>query len=169
MARNNELDLNHIWLLALFHYILGGLEAAFGCLPLIYVGMGIAFVTGEFDKGPNPPPPQVGYVLIFVGLFVTLLMWGMACLKLCAGRSLSQHKRYTFCFIIACLECLNTPTGTILGVFTIIVLSRPTVKALFAGEPMHDRRLDDFDRDYPDDRLPAPPAKPDDGTFREPK
>jgi hypothetical protein len=37
---------------------------------------------------------------------------------------------------MACIECLFLPFGTILGVFTIIVLSRESVKALFptAGE-----------------------------------
>jgi hypothetical protein len=38
---------------------------------------------------------------------------------------------------MACIECLFIPFGTILGVFTIIVLSRESVKTLFsttAGE-----------------------------------
>jgi hypothetical protein len=33
---------------------------------------------------------------------------------------------------MACIECLFIPFGTILGVFTIIVLSRESVKTLFA-------------------------------------
>jgi hypothetical protein len=51
---------------------------------------------------------------------------------LIAGRSLATHRHYWFAFAIACLECLFIPFGTILGVFTIIVLSREPVKALFA-------------------------------------
>ena len=36
-----------------------------------------------------------------------------------------------FCFVIACLACMQMPLGTILGVFTIIVLARPSVKEMF--------------------------------------
>jgi hypothetical protein len=36
---------------------------------------------------------------------------------------------------MACIECLFLPFGTILGVFTIIVLSRESVKELF-GAPV---------------------------------
>jgi len=43
----------------------------------------------------------------------------------------SLHTRYWFAFVMACIECLFIPFGTILGVFTIIVLSRESVKTLF--------------------------------------
>jgi hypothetical protein len=48
-----------------------------------------------------------------------------------AGRSLAARKRYTFCIIVAAISCTFFPLGTALGVFTILVLSRPSVKALF--------------------------------------
>jgi hypothetical protein len=38
-------------------------------------------------------------------------------------------------FVIACIECLFMPFGTILGVFTLIVLSRESVKKLFLSDP----------------------------------
>ena len=50
-----------------------------------------------------------------------------------AGRCLSQQRRYLLCMIVAGLACLFTPIGTILGVFTLVVLLRPQVKAAFAG------------------------------------
>jgi hypothetical protein len=36
-----------------------------------------------------------------------------------------------FVFVVACCECLFMPFGTILGVFTIILLSRESVKSAF--------------------------------------
>jgi hypothetical protein len=36
-----------------------------------------------------------------------------------------------FAFVVSCVECLFFSFGTILGTFTIIVLSREPVKALF--------------------------------------
>jgi hypothetical protein len=34
-------------------------------------------------------------------------------------------------FVAACLTCVNVPLGTALGVFTIIVLNRASVKAMY--------------------------------------
>jgi hypothetical protein len=39
---------------------------------------------------------------------------------------------YTICFVMACGECMFMPFGTVLGVFTILVLNRQSVKGLFA-------------------------------------
>ena len=50
-----------------------------------------------------------------------------------AGWWLAKRKHYWFCFVVACLACAFSPLGTVLGVFTIIVLLRPSVKALFEG------------------------------------
>ena len=49
-----------------------------------------------------------------------------------AGRKLHTQRSHTYCFVVACFECLWMPFGTALGVFTLIVLSKPTVKELFA-------------------------------------
>jgi hypothetical protein len=51
---------------------------------------------------------------------------------LIAGRCLSRRKCYSFALVIACIECLFIPFGTILGVFTIVALSRASVKGLFS-------------------------------------
>jgi hypothetical protein len=37
--------------------------------------------------------------------------------------------------VVAWLECLFVPFGTILGLFTIIALSRQAVKTLFSSAP----------------------------------
>jgi len=34
--------------------------------------------------------------------------------------------------IVAGITCLSVPIGTVLGVFTLLVLSRPSVKQMFA-------------------------------------
>ena len=52
-----------------------------------------------------------------------------------AGRYLARRERYTFCLVVAGVECMFMPFGTVLGVFTIIVLSRPSVKDLFGALP----------------------------------
>jgi hypothetical protein len=55
----------------------------------------------------------------------------MAVLDVMAARSLSTRQRRTFCMVIAALNCMNAPLGTLLGVFTFIVLGRDSVRLEF--------------------------------------
>ena len=63
-------------------------------------------------------------VIIFCGLTFAIFL-------AVAGRRLTQRTSYTFCLVMAGCECLLMPLGTALGIFTIIVLMRPSVKELF--------------------------------------
>jgi hypothetical protein len=53
---------------------------------------------------------------------------------LLAGRALAKRNRYTLAFIVAYIECLFVPFATVLGVFTLIVLSGESIKALFGSQ-----------------------------------
>jgi hypothetical protein len=131
-------DEDHLRLLAIFHYIVAGLAALFSFFPLLYAGMGGFFIwaaqhPSRMQTG-EPPPPFLGWIFIAVGSFCFFLGLVMAICILLAGRALARRTRYTLAFVIACLECLFMPFGTILGVFTLVVLSRQSVKQLFATE-----------------------------------
>jgi hypothetical protein len=86
---------------------------------------------GTPRPGEEPPPEFIGWILVVIGSFLFLLGIAVAIGIVIAGRSLAKHTRYWFAFVAACIECLFIPFGTILGVFTIIVLSRESVKTLF--------------------------------------
>ena len=68
--------------------------------------------------------------VVFAGLFI-LAGWAFAVCLVLAGRFLARRKRYMFCLVMAALACMFMPFGTVLGVFTIIVLVREPVKDLF--------------------------------------
>jgi len=126
-------DEEHLRLLSVFHYIVGGLAALFACFPIIHLVLGLLIVFNPHLFGPakDAPPPFLGWFLvIFAGMFV-LAGWIMAALIAWAGWCLQHRRRYLFCAVMAGVACLFLPFGTVLGVFTLIVLLRPTVKALF--------------------------------------
>ena len=129
-------DTEHLRLLAIFHYVVAGLAALFSFFPLLYTGMGALFIWAAQHPNPKqtgePPPEFLGWIFIGLGSFFFLLGLVMAFCILIAGRALANRRRYMFAFVIACIECLFMPFGTILGVFTLIVLSRESVKQLFA-------------------------------------
>jgi len=79
------------------------------------------------------PPEFLGWIFAVLGSLLFVIGIAIAICILIAGRSLALRKRYSFALVMACIECLFVPFGTILGIFTIVVLSRESVKALFSG------------------------------------
>lgn len=102
---------------------------------MIYIFFGAFFMAADLPRQRNEPPPEVlGGFFVGFGLVFMCMFFVLAVLAFWAGRSLAKHKNYTFCIVIAAIACLSMPLGTILGVFTIIVLMRDTVKTLFNGQ-----------------------------------
>ena len=133
-------DKEHLRLLAIFHYIVAGLAALFSFFPLLYTTIGAIFIFAARHGTPKPgeelPPEFLGWIFAVVGSVLFLLGIAMAICILIAGRCLSRRKCYSFALVMACIECLFIPFGTILGVFTIIALSREPGRALFAATQM---------------------------------
>jgi hypothetical protein len=139
-------DNDHLRLLSIFHYIVGGISALVSLTPIIHIGLGILLVTqsgtfppivpAEFSSTeiPTPdakPPAWVGWLFIVLGAgFITVGLTFSALLIL-TGRWLQQRRRHTFCVVMAAISCAFFPFGTALGVFSLIVLCRPSVKEQF--------------------------------------
>jgi hypothetical protein len=79
----------------------------------------------------DPMAGFMGWFFIAFSSAFILTGWAFALCLFLAGRYLSQRRRYTFCLVMAGLACMFMPFGTVLGVFTIIVLLRDSVKELF--------------------------------------
>jgi hypothetical protein len=88
----------------------------------------------EFAQRSRDPLPKeflwmfggLGLVM-FVGAAVSALMVGLA------GWCLRTRQAWVYCLIVASFSLLWAPLGTVLGVFSLIVLLRPEAKALFTG------------------------------------
>jgi hypothetical protein len=133
-------DKEHLQLLAIFHYVVAGLAALFSFFPLLYTTVGTLFIFaarhGTAKPGEELPPEFLGWIFAVIGSVLFLIGLAMAICILIAGRALAHRKRYSFALVMACIECLFVPFGTMLGVFTIMVLSRESVKGLFSTAPV---------------------------------
>ena len=129
-------DPEHLKLLTLFHYLLAGLAlAGILFLTLHYTLMRTLIFNPkmwESQKG-NPPPPELFHVLqwVYWVLGVLLVMGSIA--NLLSGRWIRARRNRPFSLVVAAINCIQIPLGTALGVFTIIVLTRDSVKELYAA------------------------------------
>ena len=122
-------DLKYLELLAIFHYVLGGVTALFACLPLFHVAFGTAIALTS-----RTPQAFIGLFMLIFGVLFVVMGWGLAICIAVAGRRLATFRSRTFCIVVAAFECLLMPFGTVLGILTIIVLSKDSVIERF-GPP----------------------------------
>ncbi|WP_315385785.1 hypothetical protein [uncultured Stenotrophomonas sp.] len=134
-------DQSQLRLLSIFHYVVAGLTALFSLFPLIHVGIGIATLSGAMPINSNGGPASpdetrlFGWLFIVIGSIVILCGLTLAGFMAYAGRCLARQRRHTLCVVVAALSCMCMPLGTVLGVFTLVVLMRPAVKAAFHAPP----------------------------------
>lgn len=128
-----EKDQNELNLLSILHFVMAGLAALVGSIPVVHLLLGFRMLTDpSFLGGGGPPPPfNPGWLFVIVGALAILLGWSWAFVLVFSGLSLRSQRRYWLSFVVACITCLNFPLGTALGVFTLLVLSRPSVKQMY--------------------------------------
>jgi hypothetical protein len=136
MNRDDE----HLQILSVFHYVVGGLAALASAIPGFYMLFGLLFLLapGSVEVEEARVAEIVGWAFILVPGVLVLAAWVFAGCVIAAGRCLARRTRYMFCLVMAGIECLFMPMGTILGIFSIIVLVREPVKAQFETEPLEE-------------------------------
>jgi hypothetical protein len=126
-------DLRYLKLISIFHYIVGSIAALFAFIPIIYVVVGMLAISmpGFFESEGEVLPVFIGWIFIIIGTGLVVLGWAFAVCTIIAGRYLARQVHYMFCMVMAAIECIFMPFGTVLGVFTIVVLAKPSVKEMF--------------------------------------
>lgn len=139
-----NIDMDHLNLLSIFHFVGAGL-AFLGILFLMaHFAMMHFFLTNQAmwqnQRQPPPPPAFFETFNIFMGIFylaVGLWLLASAVLNVLSGIFLRARKHRTFSFVVAGINCVHIPLGTILGAFTIVVLARDSVRELYEAEARH--------------------------------
>lgn len=124
-------------LLAIFHYVVGGMHALFASFGLIHFFVGLMMVAAPetLDAGGNSPPGWFGVLfLVFGGGFV-LAGWTLGILTALSGRRIALRKCRKFSIVMGCINCALMPFGTVLGVFTILLLTRDDTRADYGESP----------------------------------
>jgi hypothetical protein len=135
--RGGQDDAAQLQLLSVLHYVMAGFTAMFSLFPVIYLVLGIAVLSGAMpvDSSTASSPGEVqlmGWVFTGLGTVFFLAMLATAGLVGYAGRCLAREQRHTLCMVAAGVCCMFMPLGTILGVFTLVTLTRTSVRQRFA-------------------------------------
>lgn len=129
-------DEEHLRLLWFGYLISAGVTALFSLFGLIYVFVGLmfsVFLRHLPQSTPEAPPEFIGWFFIFFGGMFVVVGLVIATLKWWAARLIKARRSPMFCYIVAGITCLGIPYGTLLGVCTFIVLSRPSIARQFAA------------------------------------
>ena len=146
----NERDEEHLKGLVVGHYIMAGLSALGAVQVLVYGLLGRKLLQqldedlnaglGDLTDATGMGDPSMSAAAMFEGLdsAVMVLMVSLGVLSIATtvgfwwvARMLGRRQWWTFCYLTGWGELFFVPFGTILGIFTLIVLSRPSVKQHF--------------------------------------
>ncbi|HTZ99267.1 MAG TPA: hypothetical protein VMB02_02985 [Candidatus Aquilonibacter sp.] len=137
MIRQSIVDEEHLKILSIGYMVSAAISAVFSLFGLMYAAMGTVVTEAmkrapELATNPNSAPPEfIGWIFGALGVGFFLLSITLAGLKLGVALCLRKRKGRVFCMVVGVIECFGVPYGTLLGIFTFIVLGRETVTRLF--------------------------------------
>jgi hypothetical protein len=141
-TRQSIIDEEHLKMLSLGYVVSAGVSAFYSLFGLLYVFMGIMMSTTHFpspqtpaNSAQTPSPAFVGWIFTGIGLAFFLSAIAVTAARFRAAWCIKHRKGRVFCMVIAGIGCLELPYGTVLGIFSFLVLGRESVVQLFCSRP----------------------------------
>lgn len=150
--------LDRLRLLSVGYYISGAIGVAFVSFLLIhfFLLLGLSFIPPSQWNAPTPSPSSAQYASptpfpaasptsknaqappaimfrIFAGVIGLIIIcgWVLDALTAYAGHCIKKRKHKVFIYVMAGINCIWIPYGTLLGIATILVFQWPEVQAQF--------------------------------------
>ena len=95
-------DEEHLRLLSIFHYVVGGVAGLFALFPIFHLVFGLVmiFAPGKFDGKGEPPPAFIGWLFVILAAVFIVFGWAFAVLVFTTGRFLAKRRHYLFCVVM---------------------------------------------------------------------
>jgi hypothetical protein len=132
--RQSIADGEHLKLLSIGYWVWGGIMGAYS----VGIGLYFAFIGTVFlsiPDGADAPPDVFRWFFPVMGIAMFLAFGTLAALQIANGFWIRKRVRRVLSMVIAGFTCASVPVGTMLGVFSFVVLARPTVRALYGLPP----------------------------------
>lgn len=127
-------DADHLGILSVFHFVAAGLAVfGLGFLALHFTIMNTVLSSPQMMNDHPDKTQVIEFFAVFRWFYAFMALMFLIGLvgNLCSGLFLRRRVRRTFSIVVAGLNCLCMPIGTILGVFTIMVLMRDSVRRAY--------------------------------------
>jgi hypothetical protein len=131
------LDTEHLRMLAICHFVAAGLAVvgvAFSSLYLVLIQTVFANPRMWANSPQGPPPTEM--ISVFRWAVALFVLWFLvsAVGNLLSGLFLRARRHRAFSMVVAGINCVHIPVGTVLGIFTFIVLARDSVRNAYQAE-----------------------------------
>ena len=129
-----RIDAGHLNLLSIFHYVGAGLALlgiGFLFLHFLFVQIIVNNQKMMANAKSTPLPPNLFVILTVIYSVLGLWYVGSCVVNVLSAIYLRQRKNRTFSMVVAGINCLHMPLGTVLGVFTMIILMRESVRETY--------------------------------------
>lgn len=133
--KTDIIDNENLRLLSLFHYIYGGIVLFYSIIMLLQFVFISYFLEKIFHNIPfetysavNQFDPMIIKLIFYIAIVVFMIAFVVGILIIISAGFLKKQKYRIFSYAIAILNLISIPWGTILGIMTISVLSRDSVK-----------------------------------------
>jgi len=157
-SERQVIAMDRLRLLSLSYYISGAIGAAFVSFLLIhfFLMLGFSFVPASQWNAPATSPGSAQYasptpfpaasptaksaqappVIVFriiAGVIGAIIIcgWALGALTAYAGHCVKNRKHKLFIYVMAGINCIWIPYGTLLGIATILLFQWPEVQAEF--------------------------------------
>jgi hypothetical protein len=137
-------DVEHLGLLSVGFYVSSAATALVGLLPMLPLAFSLAMAIGTLPENVTAAfsaLPVVGWLMALMCFSATATAGAMAMLSFLAARALRARRGQVLVTAAAAFNLLHAPIGTLVGVLTLVVLSRASVRAAFEEHdrvPSHD-------------------------------
>ena len=133
--RQAIIDDEQLRLLSIGYIISGCVDALTSLAGLFYAAMGAvisrAAMSHAAEQNDRFPAEAFGWIFGVFGLAFFIVFVTFAVMKFLTARHLKQRRSRTLCLVSAAISLIGIPYGTVIGVYTFSVLSRPSVRQAF--------------------------------------
>ena len=133
------IDEEQLRLLTFFHYVSGTITIMFSSMFIFHlIFFGYMTSNPEFfnNEDVENVKEAMQFMQFFVAVFGAFVVLGIAygICEIMSGVFIKRRKHRVFSMIIAIPRIIFIPYGTILSVFTLILLDRGSIKSLYENE-----------------------------------